>query len=77
MISNHMSNGQSYRMCLFGGEIGWMENFREKMGRKTFLECVWLGKENKWWGPSVFSSGPPKSFLRKMEKKLKGENEAA
>ena len=25
-----------FRMCLFGGEIEWMENFREKMGRKTF-----------------------------------------
>ena len=37
------------RVCLFGGGIGWMENFGEKMGRKTFLECVWLGgeKENK------------------------------
>ena len=35
-------------MCLFGGEIGWMENFGEKMGRKTFLKCVWLdGEEGK------------------------------
>ena len=33
------------RVCLFGGEIGWMENFGEKIGRKTFLECVWLGGE--------------------------------
>ena len=28
------------RVCLFGGEIGWMENFGEKIGSKTFLECV-------------------------------------
>ena len=33
------------RVCLFGGEIGWMENFGEKIGRETFLECVWLGEE--------------------------------
>ena len=32
-------------MCLFGGEIVWMENFGEKMGKKTLLECVWLDKE--------------------------------
>ena len=31
---------KSLRVCLFGGEIGWMENFGEKMGRKTFLKCV-------------------------------------
>ena len=36
-------------MCLFGGEIGWMENFEEKMGRKTFWSVFsWVGrKENK------------------------------
>ena len=41
------------RVCLFRGKIGWMKNFGEKIGRKTFLECVWLAgmKENKWWGP--------------------------
>ena len=35
-------------VCLFGGEIGWMENFREKMGRKFFWSvfgCV--GRKNK------------------------------
>lgn len=36
------------RSCLFGGEIGKMKNFGEKMGRKFFLECVWLvGEEGK------------------------------
>ena len=34
-----------FRVCLFGGEIGWKKNFGEKMGRKTFLECVWLGRK--------------------------------
>ena len=33
---------QSLRVCLFGDEIEWMENFGEKMGRNTFLECIWL-----------------------------------
>ena len=32
-------------MCLFGDEIEWMKDFGEKMGRKTFLKCVWLGGE--------------------------------
>ena len=50
-------------MCLFGGEIRWMENFGEKMGRKSFLVGVWL--EN--------TRAPPKCFLSKMERKLKRE----
>ena len=29
-------------VCLFGDEIGWMEIFLEKVGRKTFLVGVWL-----------------------------------
>ena len=32
-------------LCLFGGEIGWMEIFEEKIKNKTFLKCVWLGGE--------------------------------
>ena len=36
---------RTLRVCLFGGEIGRMENFEEKIGRKTFLECVWFGRE--------------------------------
>ena len=32
---------------LFRDEIGWMENFGEKMGMKTFLECIWLGGEEE------------------------------
>ena len=36
-------------MCLFRGEIRWMENFEKKMGRKTFLSVFsWVErKENK------------------------------
>ena len=30
----------SFRVCLFECEIEWIENFREKIRRKTFLECV-------------------------------------
>ena len=54
-----------------------MENFEEKMGRKTFLSMFgWMGrKENKLLGPSIFSPDLPKSFLPKMERKLKGEIE--
>ena len=63
----------SLRVCLFGGKIGWMENFEEKMGRKTFWSVFgWEGrKENKWWGPDVFSPNLSKSFLSKMERKLR------
>ena len=62
-------------MCLFGGEIRWMENFGEKMERKTFLSVFgWVEmKENKGWNLSVFFPGPLKSFLPKMERKLKRE----
>ena len=62
-------------MYLFGGEIGWMEKFGEKMERKTFLSVFgWVEmKENKGWNLSVFFPGPLKSFLPKMERKLKRE----
>ena len=38
-----------FRACLFGGKIEWMENFGEKMERKTFWSVFdWVGwKENK------------------------------
>ena len=57
-------------MYLFEDEIGWMENFEEKMERKTFWSVFgWVGREeNKWWGPSVFSSGPQKFSLQNGEK---------
>ena len=34
------------RLCLFGDEIGWIKNLGEKMGMKTFLNCVWLGMKD-------------------------------
>ena len=36
-------------MYMFGGEIGWMKNFREKIGRNFFWNIFgWVGgKENK------------------------------
>ena len=35
----------------------------------------WIGrKENKLWGPNIFSLDPLKFFLSKIERKLKGEN---
>ena len=50
-----------------------MKNFGEKMRRKTFWSVLdWVErKENKWWDSGVFSLGLPKSFLPKMERKLK------
>ena len=35
----------SLKVCLFESEIEYMKNFEKKLGRKTFLECVWLGEE--------------------------------
>ena len=42
------------------------------MKRKSFLEGVWSGEEEKMCGGvrSVFSLGPLKIFLPKIEKKL-------
>ena len=31
-------------------------------------------KENKWWDQGVFFPNPPKSFLYKTERKLRGKN---
>ena len=72
-------NSLLLRLCLFESKIGWMEKFGEKIGRNFFLSVFgWVGrKKNKWWDLSVFFSGPPKSFLSKMERKLKGENKVA
>ena len=51
------------RVCLFGGEIGWMKKFGKKTRRKNILEGVWLRKgEGKmmvgptWAHKKVFSS---------------------
>ena len=42
-----------------------MENFREKIERKTFWNMFgWIGrKKNKWWDSGVFSPDSPKVFF--------------
>ena len=53
------------RMCLFGGKIRWMENFKEKMRRENFLEGVWLrGREGE------MMVGPTKKFSLKWRENL-------
>ena len=65
----------SFKVCLFESKIGWIENFGEKMGKKTFFEVYLVG----WGGrkinckAQVFSL---QNFLPKIERKLKGENGA-
>ena len=52
------------------------EKIEGKKWDKKLLWSVfgWMGrKENKWWDRGLFSPDPPKSFLFKMERKLKGE----
>ena len=52
------------RVCLFGSEIGWMENFGKKMRKKTFLVGVWLeeGEGKKLVVLRCFLSRPIKIF---------------
>ena len=54
----------SLRVCLFESEIGWMENFREKMRMKTFLVGVWLegGEGKKLMGLGCFLPRHTKMF---------------
>ena len=35
------------QVCLFGGKIKWMENFEEKIERKTLLRYIQLGGEER------------------------------
>ena len=38
---------------MLGSETDWIENFKDKIGRKTFLKCIWLDevkKKKKRWG---------------------------
>ena len=50
---------------MFGGEIGYMKNFGEKMGIKTFLVGVWLeeGEGKKLVGLRCFLSKFIKMFF--------------
>ena len=60
------------RVCLFGGKIGWMENFGKKIGKKNFFGVCLVG-----WGRKkincrvqVFSPQTHQKIFSKMEKKL-------
>ena len=59
-----------FRVCLFRGKIGRMENVREKMN----LGVVWLGggekKKNFCVGPRHFSPRPTNTSLQNAEKTL-------
>ena len=60
-----------FRVCLVGGKIGRME--KKKKRRENCWERCLVGRERGrefWWGPGVFSSGPPKHYLPKLERKL-------
>ena len=60
------------RVCLFGGEIGWIENFGEKIKEKMGLCTIWLGggKENFCVRPRHFPPVPTQNFsLQNGEKK--------
>ena len=57
------------RVCLFGGEIGWIKNFGEKM-RRNFLKSVWLrGGERKIM---VGHSRTHQKVFSNMKRKLVG-----
>ena len=55
---------------MFGGGIGWMENFEEKIGRETFLEFVWLcGEKRKYiMGSKCFLSKLTIKFSHQVSK---------
>ena len=65
-------------VCLKVKEGEW-KTLERKWEEIFFLSVFgWVGrKKNKWWDLSVFSSGSPKRFLFKIERKLKGENKVA
>ena len=52
-----------------------MENWEERSEESIFSRCLVEREEGKkkWWDLSVFSLGPPKYFLLKFEKMLKGK----
>ena len=52
------------KVCLFGGEIGRMENFGEKIEKKMNLCVVWLvgGERKLLCGVQTFSTRAHKNF---------------
>ena len=60
----------TFRVCLFGGEIGRMKFFWKKIGEKMNLCVVWLGglrrgKKTFVWGLGIFHPSPQKLFSPK------------
>ena len=61
------------RVCLFGGEIRWTENFGEKIGRKTFLSVFgWVRKKKINGGAHVFSPWDHQKVFSLNEEKIEG-----
>ena len=46
-MGNLITKIRSLRVCLFGSEIGWMENFGKKIGRETFFRLCLVGWEGR------------------------------
>ena len=63
------------KVCLFGGEIGRMENFGEKIEKKMNFCVIWFreGERKLLCGAQVFSNGPTKLFSPKWREN-RGEN---
>ena len=63
----------SFRVCLEVKHGRW-KTLDRKWERKLFWSMfVWVGRKgNKWLGLDIFSLNPPKSFLFRMGRKLRG-----
>ena len=61
--------------------FGWSENRKDEKQRKENrrnFEWKWclvgvILEKRKWWGPPIFSHGPPFFNSPKLERKWKGE----
>ena len=63
----------TFRVCLFGGEIGRMKFFWKKIGEKMNLCVVWLGglrrgKKTFVWGLGIFDPSHKNFSLQNEEK---------
>ena len=71
------SHGLSYielRVCLFGGEIGWIEDFEKKIGKENFFEVCLVGwRERKInGGTQLFSFRAHQKVVSINGKTIKG-----
>ena len=61
------------RVCLFGGEIRWTENFGEKIGRNTFLSVFgWMRKKKINGRAHVFSPRDHQKVFSLNGEKIEG-----